>query len=87
MQEAYIVAYGRSAAAKAKQGALFHERPDDVAAKVLQGVLKRIDGKFNKNMIEDVIVGRLFQKDYKDKTLHERLHCVRDYLTRYRVKQ
>ena len=50
MQEAYIVAYGRSATAKAKQGALFHERPDDVAAKVLQGVLKRIDGKFNKNM-------------------------------------
>lgn len=60
MQEAYTVAYGRSAAAKAKQGALFHERPDDVAAKVLQGVLKRIDGKFNKNMIEDVIVGTAF---------------------------
>ncbi|HDG6964496.1 TPA: thiolase family protein [Staphylococcus aureus] len=60
MQEAYIVAYGRSAAAKAKQGALFHGRPDDVAAKVLQGVLKRIDGKFNKNMIEDVIVGTAF---------------------------
>ncbi|HCZ7149133.1 TPA: thiolase family protein [Staphylococcus aureus] len=60
MQEAYIVAYGRSAAAKAKQGALFHERPDDVAAKVLQGVLKRINGKFNKNMIEDVIVGTAF---------------------------
>ncbi|HDH6258665.1 TPA: thiolase family protein [Staphylococcus aureus LTCF-8-31] len=60
MQEAYIVAYGRSAAAKAKRGALFHERPDDVAAKVLQGVLKRIDGKFNKNMIEDVIVGTAF---------------------------
>ncbi|HDP2372477.1 TPA: thiolase family protein [Staphylococcus aureus] len=60
MQEAYIVAYGRSAAAKAKQGALFHERPDDVAVKVLQGVLKRIDGKFNKNMIEDVIVGTAF---------------------------
>ncbi|HGN7186845.1 TPA: acetyl-CoA C-acyltransferase [Staphylococcus aureus] len=60
MQEAYIVAYGRSAAAKAKQGALFHERPDDVAGKVLQGVLKRIDGKFNKNMIEDVIVGTAF---------------------------
>ncbi|WP_158164085.1 thiolase family protein [Staphylococcus aureus] len=60
MQEAYIVAYGRSAAAKAKQGALFHDRPDDVAAKVLQGVLKRIDGKFNKNMIEDVIVGTAF---------------------------
>ncbi|MFH6343492.1 thiolase family protein [Staphylococcus aureus] len=55
-----MVAYGRSAAAKAKQGALFHERPDDVAAKVLQGVLKRIDGKFNKNLIEDVIVGTAF---------------------------
>ena len=62
MQEAYIVAYGRSAAAKAKQGALFHERPDDVAAKVLQGVLKRIDGKFNKNMIEYVIVGTAFRE-------------------------
>ncbi|ALK40726.1 hypothetical protein EP20_001015 [Staphylococcus aureus] len=32
------------------------KEPDDVGShKVLQGVLKRIDGKFNKNMIEDVI--------------------------------
>ena len=60
MQEAYIVAYGRSAAAKAKHGALFHERPDDVAAKVLQGVLKRVDGSFTTDMIEDVIVGNAF---------------------------
>lgn len=69
MQEAYIVAYGRSAAAKAKQGALFHERPDDVAAKVLQGVLKRIDGKFNKNMIEDVIVGTAFPEGLQGKNI------------------
>ena len=41
MQEAYIVAYGRSAAAKAKQGALFHERPDDVVAK--QSITRRIE--------------------------------------------
>lgn len=60
MQEAYIVAYGRSATAKAKQGSLFYERPDDVAAKVLQGVLKRVGGKFNNNMVEDVIVGTAF---------------------------
>ncbi|HHR7055858.1 TPA: thiolase family protein [Staphylococcus aureus] len=69
MQEAYIVAYGRSAAAKAKQGALFHERPDDVAAKVLQGVLKRIDGKFNKNMIEDVIVGTAFPEGLQEQNI------------------
>ncbi|MBE2157237.1 thiolase family protein [Staphylococcus argenteus] len=60
MQEAYIVAYGRSATAKAKQGSLFYERPDDVAAKVLQGVLSRVGGKFNNNMVEDVIVGTAF---------------------------
>lgn len=69
MQEAYIVAYGRSAAAKAKQGALFHERPDDVAAKVLQGVLKRIDGKFNKNLIEDVIVGTAFPEELQGQNI------------------
>lgn len=73
MQEAYIVAYGRSAAAKAKQGALFHERPDDVAAKVLQGVLKRIDGKFNKNMIEDVIVGTAFPEGLQGQNIARRI--------------
>lgn len=60
MREAYIVAYGRSATAKAKNGALFHERPDDVAAKVLKGVIERVDGNFKKEMIEDVIVGNAF---------------------------
>lgn len=60
MREAYIVAYGRSAAAKAKNGALFHERPDDVGAAVLKGVLDRVDGDFKPEMIEDVIVGNAF---------------------------
>ncbi len=87
MQEAYIVAYGRSAAAKAKQGALFHEKPDDVAAKVLQGVLKRIDGKFNKNMIEDVIVGTAFPEGLQGQNIARTIALRADYLTRYRVKQ
>lgn len=61
MQEAYIVAYGRSAAGKAKPGgALFHERPDEVAAQVLKGVLEKIGGTFQPSMIEDVIVGNSF---------------------------
>lgn len=60
MREAYIVAYGRSAVAKAKKGALFHERPDDVAAEVLKGVLDRVDGTFHPDMVEDVIVGNAF---------------------------
>lgn len=60
MREAYIVAYGRSAVAKAKNGAFLHERPDDVAAKVLKGVLERVDGNFKPEMVEDVIVGTAF---------------------------
>ncbi|HEC2191160.1 TPA: thiolase family protein [Staphylococcus delphini] len=60
MREAYIVAYGRSPVAKAKYGALFHERPDDIAAAVLKGVLNRVDGKFEPSMVEDVIVGNAF---------------------------
>lgn len=60
MREAYIVAYGRSAVAKAKNGAFVHERPDDVAAKVLKGVLERVDGNFKPEMVEDVIVGTAF---------------------------
>lgn len=60
MREAYIVAYGRSAVAKAKRGAFVHERPDDVAAKVLKGVLEHVDGDFKPDMVEDVIVGCAF---------------------------
>lgn len=61
MRDAYIVAYGRSAAGKAKLGgAMAHERPDEVAAKVLKGVLERVGGKFEPGMVEDVIVGNSF---------------------------
>ncbi|HIW13050.1 MAG TPA: thiolase family protein [Candidatus Salinicoccus stercoripullorum] len=60
MQDAYIVAYGRSAAGRAKGGAMFHDRPDEVAAQVLKGVLSRVDGKFSADMVEDVIVGNSF---------------------------
>ena len=60
MQDAYIVAYGRSAAGRAKGGAMFHDRPDEIAAQVLKGVLNRVDGKFSPDMVEDVIVGNSF---------------------------
>lgn len=61
MSEAYIVAYGRSAAGKSKiDGAMFHERPDEVAAKVLKGVLERVGGSFEPSMVDDVIVGNAF---------------------------
>jgi len=39
---------------------LFHERPDEVAAKVLKGVLEKVDGSFKPSMVEDVIVGNSF---------------------------
>ena len=59
--EAYIVAYGRSAIAKGKKnGALAFERPDDVAAEILKGVIDRIEGNFDPALIEDVIVGNAF---------------------------
>ncbi|RIO70241.1 thiolase family protein, partial [Mammaliicoccus sciuri] len=60
MRDAYIVAYGRSAAGKSKNGAMAHERPDEVAAKVLKGVLERVGGSFEPSMVEDVIVGNSF---------------------------
>lgn len=58
MQEAYIVAYGRSAVARGKKdGAYFYDRPEDIAAQVLKGVIDRVEGEFDPTLIEDVIVG------------------------------
>lgn len=58
MQEAYIVAYGRSAVGRGKKdGAYFYDRPDDIAAQVLKGVIDRVEGDFDPALIEDVIVG------------------------------
>lgn len=61
MQEAYIVAYGRSATARGnRNGALHYSRPDDIAAQVLQQVVAAVDGRFEASMLEDVIVGCAF---------------------------
>lgn len=61
MQEAYVIAYGRSAIGKGNaRGAYAHSRPDDVAAEVLKGVIDRIEGDFDPKYIEDVIVGCAF---------------------------
>lgn len=61
MQDAYIVSYGRSAIGKGRpNGALANDRPDDVAAEVLKGVIDRIEGDFDPALIEDVIVGSAF---------------------------
>lgn len=58
--EAYIVAFGRSAIAKAnKAGALRYTRPEDVASEVLQGVLAKVPG-FDWELIEDLVVGTAF---------------------------
>lgn len=61
MEDVYIVAYGRSAVGKGnKKGAFYGIRPDDVAAEVLVGVIKRVKGHFTPDLIEDLIVGCAF---------------------------
>ena len=61
MQDAYIVAYGRSAIGRGNiKGAYAHSRADDVAAQVLKGVIDRVEGDFDPELIEDVIVGNAF---------------------------
>ena len=53
---AYIVAGKRSAVGKSKRGGLRFVRPDDLAASVVEGMLKSIS-EFNRGLIDDVIVG------------------------------
>lgn len=61
MQDAYIVAYGRAPIGKGNgKGAYTYERPDDIGAEVLKGVIDRVEGNFDKALIEDVIVGCAF---------------------------
>lgn len=55
-QEPVIVAYGRSAIAKANKGSLQNMHPVDVAGQVLDGVLKRIP-QLDRSEIDDVIIG------------------------------
>ncbi len=56
MREAVIVSIARTAVGKAPRGALRHTRPDDMAATVIQEVIKRVPG-LDPNEIEDVILG------------------------------
>ena len=56
MREAVIVSIARTAVGKAPRGILRNTRPDDMAAAVIQEVLKRVPG-LDPNEIEDVILG------------------------------
>jgi acetyl-CoA acyltransferase len=56
MREAVIVSVARTAVGKAPRGALRNTRPDDMAAAVIQEVLRRVPG-LDPNEIEDVILG------------------------------
>ena len=61
MKEVYIVKGYRSAVGKAKKGSFKNYRPDDLSADVIKYLIKDIEkesnGKFNPEMIDDVIVG------------------------------
>lgn len=56
METCVIVAYGRSAIAKADKGALARRNPVDYGAEVLKGVLAKVP-QLNPGEIDDVIVG------------------------------
>jgi|TARA_B100001094_G_scaffold154686_1_gene149658 acetyl-CoA acyltransferase len=56
MKNAYIVSGLRSPVGKAKKGGLRFIRPDDLAAKVIKGLVKQTKGLEGK-MVDDLIVG------------------------------
>lgn len=56
LQQAYIVAATRTPIGKAPRGFLSHTRPDDLLARVIQGVLAQAPG-LDPAAIEDAIVG------------------------------
>jgi acetyl-CoA acyltransferase len=56
MREAVIVSIARTAVGKAPRGALRNTRPDDMAAAVIQEVIRRVPA-LDANEIEDVILG------------------------------
>jgi len=56
MKDAYIVSGLRSPVGKAKKGGLRFIRPDDLAAKVIKGLVKKTKGLQGK-MVDDLIVG------------------------------
>jgi len=56
MREAVIVSIARTAAGKAPRGTLRNTRPDDMAATVIQEILRRAP-RLDPNEVEDVILG------------------------------
>lgn len=56
LNEAVIVAYGRSAITKGLKGSFRNEHPADFAAQVLNGILDSVPN-LEKSLIDDVIVG------------------------------
>lgn len=59
MQEAVIVAAGRSPVGKASRGTLRYTRPDDIAAQVIKAILERAK-PLKPEAVEDVILGCAF---------------------------
>ena len=58
MTEVVICGYARSAFTPAKKGKLAKTRPDDLAAKVVKGLIEK--NKINPNDVEDLILGCAF---------------------------
>ena len=56
MKEAVIVSIARTAVGKAPRGTLRNTRPDDMAAAMIQEVIKRVPG-LEASEVEDVILG------------------------------
>jgi acetyl-CoA acyltransferase len=56
-REAVIVAATRTAVGKARKGTTQNERADEMAAAVIQEVLRQTEGKLDPALVDDVIIG------------------------------
>ncbi|HRE49008.1 MAG TPA: acetyl-CoA C-acyltransferase [Aggregatilineales bacterium] len=56
-RDAVIVAGARTAVGKAKKGTTQNLRSDDMAAAVIQDVLRHVEGKLDPALIDDIIIG------------------------------
>ncbi len=57
MREAVIVAASRTAVGKSKRGITRSSRSDDMAATVIQDLMRQTDGKLDPHEIDDVVIG------------------------------
>ena len=57
MREAVIVAVARTAVGKAKRGVTRNVRADDMAAAVIEDLMRQTDGKLDPMEIDDVLIG------------------------------